>query len=44
MVGRMTMTKGFTVEETLMDISDLTIFLYITVVIYCFSRLSHRKQ
>jgi hypothetical protein len=39
------MTKGFTVEETLMAISNLTIFLYIAVVIYCcFSRLSHLKQ
>jgi hypothetical protein len=44
MVGRMTMTKGFTVEETLMAISNLTIFLYIAEVIYCFSRLSHLKQ
>ncbi|CAM4105232.1 hypothetical protein OA45_05107 [Bacillus sp. UMTAT18] len=31
-------------EKTLIAIDNFTVFLYIAVVIYCFSRLSHRKQ
>lgn len=34
----------FTSEEALITIGNLTIILYITVIIYFFFRLSHGKQ
>lgn len=31
-------------EEALITISNFTVVLYITVILYCFFRLSHRKE